>query len=389
MTLSSALLFLLLLAQGTEAKSQDNQDIKAAEPSHSWQALAGKISFEEVASDEPDIIFCTIRPAGPHFVTLGNRLYLANESIPQKERIKGIRNHEFVMRSDPGSLNIMPATNSSGWDAWVIKLDRVIADEWKSDLPGKQDLVLEVKKDGSIQIFESIAFTPAIDQNGRFVTEKERPGLQNEFAQSISKALDRAAATKALRFPEGSTATSAVICATFTVDKNLDVYIPDLRKLKDIPQNQRCLWIARICSLLDAGCLYEVSDALRKELPAEAQVRFVEENLFRSINAVGTACVDYGPFSKFILTPEAKGCLLATIKEYLAANRYLEAELLAKRVSTDCFMRATWKGEFPLREEKHGTFSDIAMDTEYIRAKKRMVETDFRKPVPASKRFFI
>ncbi|MBL0185776.1 MAG: hypothetical protein IPP97_08600 [Candidatus Obscuribacter sp.] len=380
---------LFLTFQATEAKPPDPKPIKPIEPSHSWQALKGKVSFEEIASDEPDIIFCTIQKAGPHFVTLGNRLYLANESIPQKERIKGIRNHQFVMRSDAESMNIMPATNSSGWDAWVIKLARKIADEWTSELPGKQDLILKIGKDGKIEVLESIAFTPAIDQNAKFVTEVEKPGLETAFTQSITRALNQAKTNNSIPFPAGSTATCAVITATFTVDKNLDVWIPDLRKLKNVPNDQRSLWIARICSLLDAGCLYEVSDVLRKELPLSTQIHFIPDDAFRSINAVGTACVDYGPFSKSILTPEAKGYLLITLKHYLKENRYLEAELLAKRVSTDCFMRTACKNHLTPQEEKHGTFNDVDLDLQYVKAKKRTIEVDFRKPMPESKKFFI
>ena len=387
--ISGALLFLGLAAQTVEAAPQEAHQINHKEPSHTWQALPGKATFTEVASDEPDIIFCTIRQAGPHFLTLGNRLYLSNETIPQKERIKGIRNHQFVLRSSQASLSLMPSTYSTGWDAWVIRLNRAIADEWKSALPGKQDVVLEVKRDGTIRIFEPIAFTPAIGQTGSFVTAQEAPELQDTFFESIKEALANVSTATPVPFPEGSTATCAVICATFNVDKNLDVWIPDLRRLKDVPRNQRSLWIARLCSLLDAGNLYTVSDALRLELPSEARVRFVEENEFRSINAVGTACVDHGPFSQSILNMEAKAYLLKTLKEYLAKSRYLEAELLAKRVSTDCFLRTTCYGLHPPQKQKHGTSSYVEMDLQYLKAQKLKVETDFRKPVPVSRRFFI
>ncbi len=337
--------------------------------------IPGTVSFLEVSSDETDHTFCTKRPSGPHFLTLGDHLYLSHETLPQLERIKGLRNHPFVMRDSVEQSQLyIPKTTPNSWDAWTIEFSRALADEWKSNVPGKQQVVLKVDQNQRVELLQSVAFVPAVDTNGRFVTRHELPTVEEDFAEAIESALERLSNSGKLRFPTGSTATNAIVTFTFNVDSNLDVWLPDLRTVKTVPEDQKSQWIARICTILDAGCIYKVSDALRSQLPAASQIHFIDDNSFRSLHSIRIAYVSGEPMPQTLVTKEGQEYLLSSLKNYLKEARYREAELLAKYVASDCFLKTHWRSPPPPTKEEHGNFSDDELDLAYVQAKRQKIE---------------
>jgi hypothetical protein len=300
-------------------------------PANGPVRLRGQATYLEMTNfGLTDLIFCTKRPEGLHFVTTPEHLYLGNETRLTKTQLTN-RNGQLVYREGTEQSDMyIPRRAATGWDAWMIGFTRSLADEWTSVVPGKEQFLLKVLPDGQVTVIQPIAFVPSINDKNEFVTEKMVPDLRQTFESSVSEAIIRASESGKLVFPHDATATEAIVSVTFNKDKNLETCLPDVRLVQNVPQDQLSLWTARICTILDTGGLYDVSDQLRKGFPRAARNHFIPDGFYPDVETVGTPSA-----ANSLLTPDAKCYLHLAIADYLRGHQYYEAQALAHRIVND------------------------------------------------------
>jgi hypothetical protein len=129
---------------------------------------------------------------------------------------------------------------------------------------------------------------------------------------------------------------SATFVATFSADRNLYVAIPNLTVLVGVPRDEKSQWLARLCTILEAGFLYKESDALRSKLPMQLHHRFIpSENFPHSLEPTnyGPGCGGiWGMAKGKSLSQEGSEVLVQSLEGYVNSGRYVEAEGLAKAV---------------------------------------------------------
>ncbi len=334
-------------------------------------SLIGVTELIDVNFGPADLMFCTPYPEGMHFVTTGEYLKLKGEvTQSQVDRSHG---GQVVARDTVAHTEMyIPRPTATGWDAWTILLTRLLADEFRSKLPGKEQVVLRIAPDGHIKVIGKIAFVPAVDQSNRFVTAAMVPDLEKQFDESLNKAVIRLSTSGRMRFPSGATATEAEMVATFSVDRGLNTWFPDLHLIEDIPQDQESLWTARICAILDEGGLYAVADRLRGLLPLANRRRYVLTPRYDKLETEGIPSI-----SNSLLTQGAQDYLTVTLTDYLKHQHLYEAELLAQQVCNDRAFKHGARATFPPHplhmQDKSIAFIYNILDTNYVKSRQRKV----------------
>jgi hypothetical protein len=132
---------------------------------------------------------------------------------------------------------------------------------------------------------------------------------------------------------------SATFVATLSADRNIHAVIPNLTVLADIPSDEKSQWIARLCTILDAGYLYKESDNLRKQLPDHCQHDFIPRNAVHDLEERNSLPEDPGasgcPNRWRIVTQKTSDAVTAGLLYYIESRRFLEAQLFAASVVYD------------------------------------------------------
>jgi len=330
--------------------------------------VTGRTDYTDLDFGPADLTFFYTQPEGEHFVTTGEHLYLHGETKLTQSHVYNPNGGCVSGREEIHK----PRPDATGWDAWTILFARRLAWEFHSKYPGKEQVLLEVFPDGKIEIAQQLAFVPALDKNDNFVTEATVPNLRASFDEAVQSAVFNVSQSKRVKFPAEATATRALMLATFSVDKNLNTWFPDLRLVEDIPQTQEALWTARICGILDEGGLYVTSDRLRKLLPISNRRHFIVEGTYPKLEITGTATE-----LNSLLTQDGLDCLYILLKDHLAQKRYQQAQKLAQSIANARnFKRVTnanhsWTAKFiPPNLE----FTRHILDANFVRFAQKKIE---------------
>lgn len=221
------------------------------------------------------------------------------------------------------------------WANWYYNLNRALLHSWLGDIPGQAQLILRVTPDGRVTAVKEIAFVPGLDKAGHFEMGSE---THDAFLKRVNECL---AAVKIPTIPSDSGASfkTATFVATFSADKNMEASIPDLNVLAAVPNDEKSQWIARICTILDAGFLYDESDALRLRLPEASRHRFIPSGIHHTLHSTnygpGTGGITWLPATKGCADHQTSQALVATLASYIDSGRYTEAEAYAQTVLRD------------------------------------------------------
>jgi hypothetical protein len=132
---------------------------------------------------------------------------------------------------------------------------------------------------------------------------------------------------------------SASFVTTFGADRNMHAVIPNLSLLAGIPKDEKSQWIARICTILDSGTLNGASDILRSELPLQFHQRFIPRDVVHFMHlkpgVPGFEEFDGCTARMRFCTPKTSEAAAASLRRFLDANRFLEAQLLAGAIVYD------------------------------------------------------
>ncbi len=286
-----------------------------------------ELSHGLLNAGQDDLVYLTTRPTGKHFVTVAERLRLEDETALPITRIPEGERHSFIVgrSSAEDSARYSQQRESTGWDGWQIRLDRSLADEWSSKVPGKLQSQIRVRPDGRIDRVEIVACVPAVGNNGHFLSGQQMPDLKS-FEDSVEQAIERVSASRVLAFPATSTAKGVEVSVTFNLDKDLNHFITDLRTMSDVPLQEEALWRARICSILDGSGLTKVANHLRARLPEISRHTFTKVRTYKNWEQKS------GDLRSYWLRPEAQEYLITVLEHDLSDGRYHDAEVVTKRI---------------------------------------------------------
>jgi hypothetical protein len=316
--------------------AQNESTIKATIRSDGTLMLEGTARYTDLAFGSSDTSFVDDGPVGIRSVTMGQHLYLKDEKcIPLQEQVNANRHSGGVILT-PNGLTLDDHSKQGGWLGWSTGLAQSLTKSWKADVPGQMQVLLEATPQGELRVIEQSAFFSGADRGNVFLTTTRLLDVPNQFRASIDQAVSCLAKTPTVAYPEGSSAKSVIVMATFVADHDLQVSIPDLSTFRGIVNEERSLRIARICSILDSAYLYAESDHLRNSLlPASLHHRFVPDGVkhhFYSKTARDFYVIESGPL------PSSHGRFTpfidAIFDRFASDGKLIEAEGFAKRLAS-------------------------------------------------------
>lgn len=328
--------------------AQNESTIKATIRSDGTLVLEGTARYTDLVFGGADTAFTGDGPVGIRSVTMGQHLYLKDECAQLQKQLDTRHTGGGNLHIRPDGVTIDDHSAQGGWLGWSTELARTLGKNWKADVPGQMQVLLEANPNGDLRVVEQGAFTAGVDRANAFVTTTKSPNWHSQFRSGIEQAVHLVAKSPAVVFPTGSTAKSVILMATFVADHDLQVSIPDLSTFRGLPDEEATLRIARICSILDSAYLYEESDHLRKSfLPSQLQHRFVPEGVhhhFYSKTPESLYIIASSPprseHARFVPYINAIFERLATRRELIAAESF------AKRLCSQVSNQDTSMSEF-------------------------------------------
>jgi hypothetical protein len=333
-TISVILLLWSQLFFLTPLIAQNESTIKATIRADGSLVLEGTARYTDLEFGGADTSFLDDGPVGIRSVTMGQHLYLKGEkSILLQEQVNAKRDSGGVLVT-PDGVTLDDHGKQGGWLGWSTRLARSLTKIWKADVPGQMQVLLEATGQGDLRVIEQSAFCPGADKANVFRTTTGSVNVIGQFRSSVDRAVNGVSKTPTTTFPAGSSAKSVIVMATFVSDHDLQVSIPDLSTFRGLPEEERSLRIARICSILDSAYLYGESDHLRDALlPASLHHRFVPDGVkhhFYSKSADGMYVIESSPpnatharFTPFIN---------AIFDRLTTSGKLIPAEKFAKRL---------------------------------------------------------
>ncbi len=272
---SFALSLFVLFQQAQPALSQavEEAHIKAILNTDGSYTLKGAASYYDLAFGGSDITAYDNCSVGIKAVGFGQHLFIKGET--KKDLLKESKEDGGTLMITPAGITREDRSSKGGWWSWYSKVSRDLSNSWVADVPGQMQVLLEINPKGEMRILNEQAFLPGFDRNNQLVS-----GVREKFRASVDAAIRSANNAHAAAFPAGSTSKSVVMMARFISDHDLEVSVPDLRLFDGLPQDEKSLRIARICSIFDSVYLYAISDKLRAALPATLHHRFVPEGFY-------------------------------------------------------------------------------------------------------------
>lgn len=256
-------------------------------------------------------------PAGMKTVGFGHQFYVLDES-----------NEKLFSRGQTGT-----AAEAIGWRKWRLNLAKVLAYSWPGELPGQAQVLVTITKEGDVSL-KWLAYIAGADIHNKCTTSAVNPQAQQLYINSITETLLHLQKSAAIKFPTGSSASKVVALAHFVADHDLIIALDDLSLLQGIPENERDLRIARICSILDTEELFQLSDHFRKNLPPSLQHHFIRPNGRRFITSTWPgfwAIPGREPGVKDIsLPPESTVFVTRYIDNCLETRQFVKGEIAAR-----------------------------------------------------------
>lgn len=312
--------------------AQDESRIKAVVQSDGALVLKGTANVFDLAFGGSDSGFTNDGPLGIRSVTFGEHLYIKGESnkeLLQQQQDRGGDN----LYIEPGGISKEDRREKGGWWAWYSKLARRLTECWKADVPGQMQVVLLARPDGSVEVMEQEAFVCGADNSNRIETPKTDPGLVERFRSEIDEAVHKLSINKLAVFPQGSTAKSVLLLATFVADHDLRVGIPDLKTFEELSQDPESVRIMRICSVLDSGFQFSLANKLRSALPMSLRHKFIPDGArheFYSKSKDGFYSIDNGTTNRMPQLDSLEPFAARVLEEYVKMKDYAAAERFAK-----------------------------------------------------------
>lgn len=356
--LAVALLLTVTTAFAEDGPAMPSEDsIHASVNSDGSLSLKGTAQFFDLDFGGADAGFSHPGPVGVKAVTLGQHFYINDEKNsellqqPKKEAaptVMGFSAHERI--SAAGSLRIDSTGFHSNfhqnnpWLVWYSALAGALGKGWEANLPGQEQVVIEVKNNGQLSIDQDVVFIPMLSANDKFVTTATDKQITNEFRETIKTALAKVSGTDVATFPKGSTATAVKLLATFVADHDLSVSVPDLRAVAIPEQDERSLRIVRLCTILEAGYLYDQADHLRTQLDKSVQHRFIAPDAPHRLVSMGPG-VHYTPAGGLVIS----GNVLFI--DYGVTKRIQPLDSANAKIVDDFFDRCLLKSDYATAEK--------------------------------------
>ncbi|MBX9638465.1 MAG: hypothetical protein K2X97_01665, partial [Mycobacteriaceae bacterium] len=172
---------------------------------------------------------------------------------------------------------IIDSREKDGWFYWFNQLAQLLGQTWRGDIPGQMQLLMQCGPKGELNFLQEFAFFPGVNSKARVETKKDNPELEKRFREALDTTIQGLSKSGSAAFPKGSTASSALLLVTFVADHDLQVWLPELKVLNGVPDDERSIRIARMCCALDTAYLFDQSDRLRMQLPEGLRHRFVPD----------------------------------------------------------------------------------------------------------------
>jgi hypothetical protein len=274
--------------------------------------------------------FCQAGPVGIKGVALGDYLYVYNERSQMLRRDASKHDSGVLILRGSG---LFSNTNEAcgGWPAWYGHLSNVIGAVWQAQIPGQSQVLLEVRRDGSIKIAQKFFFLPAKDKNGKFATNNVIANVESKFITEVESALSQIN-KKDLAFPAGSSATSAVIVTTLVADHDLFVTGANLSTMHTASYNADQLELLRLTTILESGYLYEQASMIRRLIPSSTTQNLIPRSAPRRFVSMGNDFyyLDLGHMQPPPLGGQRSQMISSLMNVYLKQLNYDAAEKFAR-----------------------------------------------------------
>jgi hypothetical protein len=215
-------------------------------------------------------------PVGLKGIILGDDLYVFGE-----------RNRKLLIddsKRDSGNLTLgscgiasNPNAKAGGWSTWYGHLPQVLVRTWGANIPGQVQAVLQVNKDGTTRLLQTLAFIAGKDKDGAFATPKRYRDVEGKLLSEIQNTLSKLTKDD-LEFPAGSSASSVKVLVSLISDNDVVVALPNLAQLKVDFNDSDQLELLRIATIFETGFLYPQADLVRQNIPNCGGQRFIPEN---------------------------------------------------------------------------------------------------------------
>lgn len=245
-------------------------------------------------------------PVGLKGVVFGDNLYVFGERNRKLLAVDSKRDSGNLTLGSCG-IESNPNDKAGGWSTWYGHLPQVLARNWSANIPGQVQVVLQVNKDGTTRLLQTLAFIPGKDKDGVFATPSSYPNVDRKLVSEIQHFLSELNKND-LQFPAGSSASSVKILVSLISDKDMVVALPNLSQLKVNLNDSRQLELLRIATIFETGFLYPQADLVRPNISNCGDGRFIPENATHRFVSTGkTACfMELGSNGQSLLTGQPK-----------------------------------------------------------------------------------